>query len=473
MNLKRFIKAGVGYIIGGILIKGIAFITTPIFTRLLTTSEFGILNTYLSYEAIFAMVIGFQFAASLKSARLEYEDVENGVGSYLYSLLFLISIHTIVIILALNLLFPIASNITGISSRLLINLLVINSFCNALVNVYNAYISLYYEYKKYVGIGLINAVANVGISLLLIHTVMNNNRAIARIMGYIIPYVGVSLYIIIQIVKRKSKSKIQSVQFAYRYCTPLIPYACSDVMLGQFSKLYVERKCGSSLMGIYSLSYNVYSIIGIIRIAMDYLIGPLYFEKRKESNINGIRSLIKHYSRILGLISVSLMLFAPEVIKILGAPEYYDARYSAIPLVAASYYIFLISTVTQEEYFQKKTYMISAVSIVAMTANILANILIVPQYGVIGAAFCTMGTYYIMLLSHFIVVRKVLNSNIFDIRILLLHTLIVLTAAIISLLVTDIAILRFGLLIIVIIFLAVEALNANKQFQIVKIQAKG
>lgn len=469
MNSKRVIKAGVGYIIGGILIKGIAFITTPIFTRLLTTSEFGILNTYLSYEAIFAMIIGFQFASSLKSAKLEYEDVENGVDSYLYSLLLLISIHTIVIMLALNLLFPLAITVTGITSRLLINLLVINSFCNALVNIYNAYISLYYEYKKYVTIGLFNAVANVAISLLLIHTVMNGNRATARIMGYIIPYICVSVYIIIQIVKRKIKSKIQSFQFAYKYCTPLIPYACSDVLLGQFSKLYVERKCGTSLMGIYSLSYNVYSIIGIIRIAMDYLVGPLYFEKRKDNNISGIRGLIKHYSRILGLISISLMLFAPEVIKILGAPEYFDARYSAIPLVAASYYIFLISTVTQEEYYQKKTYMISAVSIVAMVANILANILIVPKYGVLGAAFCTMGTYYIMLLLHFVVIRKVLKSNVFDIQKLFLHALIVLAAAIISLIVTDIGILRFSLLIISVVVLAVEAINANKQLQIVKI----
>ena len=46
---KKIITAGVGYILGGILIKGIAFITTPIFSRLMTTEEFGQLNIYLSY----------------------------------------------------------------------------------------------------------------------------------------------------------------------------------------------------------------------------------------------------------------------------------------------------------------------------------------------------------------------------------------------------------------------------------------
>ena len=38
------LKAGVGYTIGNILVKGINFLTLPLFSRLLTTAEFGVYN---------------------------------------------------------------------------------------------------------------------------------------------------------------------------------------------------------------------------------------------------------------------------------------------------------------------------------------------------------------------------------------------------------------------------------------------
>ena len=40
-------KAGLGYTIGNVLVKGINFLTLPLFSRLLTTEEFGVCNVFL------------------------------------------------------------------------------------------------------------------------------------------------------------------------------------------------------------------------------------------------------------------------------------------------------------------------------------------------------------------------------------------------------------------------------------------
>ena len=37
-------KAGLAYTVGNVLLKGIAFLTLPIFSRILTTEEFGFYN---------------------------------------------------------------------------------------------------------------------------------------------------------------------------------------------------------------------------------------------------------------------------------------------------------------------------------------------------------------------------------------------------------------------------------------------
>ena len=49
-NRYNGIRAGLWYTIGNMLIKGIPFLTLPLFTRLMSTSDFGIYNTYISYD---------------------------------------------------------------------------------------------------------------------------------------------------------------------------------------------------------------------------------------------------------------------------------------------------------------------------------------------------------------------------------------------------------------------------------------
>lgn len=42
------LKAGVWYVISSIMVKAISIITTPIFTRMLSTSEYGTVSTFTS-----------------------------------------------------------------------------------------------------------------------------------------------------------------------------------------------------------------------------------------------------------------------------------------------------------------------------------------------------------------------------------------------------------------------------------------
>ena len=61
-NNKAF-TAGVGYTLGNLLIKGIVFFSLPIFTRILSPEDYGIVNTYTAYNAIFCMILGLSIQA--------------------------------------------------------------------------------------------------------------------------------------------------------------------------------------------------------------------------------------------------------------------------------------------------------------------------------------------------------------------------------------------------------------------------
>ena len=111
---KKIITAGAGYILGGILIKGIAFITTPLFSRLMTTEEFGQLNTYLSYESILAMLIGFQFAGCLKNAKIKYANIAGGLNTFFSNLIALLLLHSAAALVLVNAFSRLIMHLTGI-----------------------------------------------------------------------------------------------------------------------------------------------------------------------------------------------------------------------------------------------------------------------------------------------------------------------------------------------------------------------
>lgn len=63
---NKVIKAGIGYTIGNYLLKGLSFLTVPLFSRLLDTSDYGIFNTYLAYQGIMFLLVGIALHTSLK-----------------------------------------------------------------------------------------------------------------------------------------------------------------------------------------------------------------------------------------------------------------------------------------------------------------------------------------------------------------------------------------------------------------------
>ena len=67
---SKAIKASMFYMVGNLFDKAIAFITIPIFTRMLSTSEYGILNTYTSWVSIFAIIVGLSLGQTLRSCLL-------------------------------------------------------------------------------------------------------------------------------------------------------------------------------------------------------------------------------------------------------------------------------------------------------------------------------------------------------------------------------------------------------------------
>lgn len=94
------LHAGSLYLFGNLSNKAIAFLTIPIFTRIMSTADYGIVNTYLSWVSILSVIIGLSLGSSIRSAYLDFkDDLEEYISSTIFlSVLNFILSSTIVII---------------------------------------------------------------------------------------------------------------------------------------------------------------------------------------------------------------------------------------------------------------------------------------------------------------------------------------------------------------------------------------
>ena len=88
---NKVLKAGIVYTISNFFIKGLAFLTLPIFTRIMTSSDIGMFSNITSWFNILAIIVTVELYSSINVARFDYKD---DLESYISSTLILGSLIT-------------------------------------------------------------------------------------------------------------------------------------------------------------------------------------------------------------------------------------------------------------------------------------------------------------------------------------------------------------------------------------------
>ena len=96
---NKVLRSGIWYTVSNFMVKGIGFITTPIFTRLLTKADFGLYNNYVSWLAIITILVTLNLDSTLISARYDYETK---FDEYILSVLALSTLSTVAWLIIVN-----------------------------------------------------------------------------------------------------------------------------------------------------------------------------------------------------------------------------------------------------------------------------------------------------------------------------------------------------------------------------------
>ena len=91
-------KAAIWFVVCSILQKGISFITVPIFTRLLTTEQYGTYSLYLSWLQILTIITSlYLYHGVFNNAMVKFENDRNRYISCVQGLTMLLDLGAFLI----------------------------------------------------------------------------------------------------------------------------------------------------------------------------------------------------------------------------------------------------------------------------------------------------------------------------------------------------------------------------------------
>ncbi len=407
-DIFETLKHSKNYFSANVATKAIAFISIPVFTRLLTEADYGIIEVFRSYLGLFAVIMSLNSYSAV--GRYYYEktdDFDKFLGS---TLVFIALIFCVTVPLYL-IFYRRISNVMQLPGLLPVYLL-FACFFMILLRVYQQVLIPQKRSKESAAINVTKGYATLAAAILLTW-ILKENRYLGQVWATLLTGLGFSAYFLIKLFKNVKLSFVPGhIKYIAAYSFPLIPYALSGVILAQFDRIMINTTIDSASAGLYSLGYNVGMLLLIVVSSIQTAFMPDFFKFLDNKEYDRLNILSGKLFSIIVAVALGLVFFAREIVYLLADEKFYPGL-KVVPVVVVGY-VFYAMFMIYGSYiaYAKKTIFTSAVSLSAGMVNIILNLIFIPKYGFIAAAYTTVVSYFVMFILGWAISKTVLKLTV-------------------------------------------------------------
>lgn len=404
--LRKLFGHGSIYILSVFITRGISLILLPFYTRVLSTSDYGIIDILSILTNLAGLTIAFEINQSIARYYNEQDDSDYHKSITSTVLWFSISVYSIFFLFGFLFKAKLAELILNDPVRTDIIILFL---CQ--IWTYGLFIFLQTR-LRYALKPLFFALTSISFTLVsasvTIVCVLVFKQGVAGVITGLICGQLTGIILSFFFIRHDISLSIDFLLLKklLMFSAPLVPSS-----MGVFVSLYVDRfvikeTLSFSELGIYGVSARISAIIGLVMIGFNSAITPLIYANYKSEQtkfeISNIFSLFIIASLIMFL---SLSFFSPEIMYILTTPEYYSAMLYVPMLVAASFFssMYMFSPGLS---IAGKTFYIALISIATALIAAAMNILLVPRLGLAGAAAATLSAAIVSALLNIFFSQK-------------------------------------------------------------------
>lgn len=403
----QFIKGSVILIVSNLVLKGINFFLLPLYTKYLSPSELGISDTITSLTSVIfpLLVMGLDSAFSAFYYDQRNEEYQNKIFNTVTFSLAIASIVPVIIAFFSKYLstFLFGSNGYGF----LISVALVSVTMNLWYLPFSLLIRMQNRMVLFSIINIVASLTMIGLNILLLSVCHVGVYALI-VSTAVVQGIQIILYLCFGKAKVHYKKSDKSLaKRMFKYALPLVPAILATWILNLSDRYLINYFCGESQVGLYGIAARFGTAISLFANGV-YMAYTTYAYDKKDDN-----DAKQQYARILNAFVVLLLtvcltvsFFGKEIIALMTESAYQCAYTMLIPLLFSQILYGINTIVGYALGFEKK----STYSFIATTAgaviNVVLNMIFIPQYGAVAAAYTTCFSFACMTAITYIFAQK-------------------------------------------------------------------
>lgn len=392
-SILRLTKDSIVYGLGSALTSFIGIALVPLLTRIFSPSEYGAIDLLVSIVFLANVVFAFGFDSATAILFFDTDEEEERKRVLFTGTAFVVGVATIAVLVLLpfgpqlsRVLFDTDQHAAAIRFTLAtIPFLLCIGFGLAALRYH-------FARRRYLIAVAVNVIATIGLTYLFLLPLSLGVR------GYFLAWLstGVLTTVVLFWLVRKSLRAAFSgttLRSLLVLGLPLVPAGLAGWSLSLINRFFLNG-VSQEVLGWFSLGVKISSILGLAVAAIQLAWGPFALSLAKHPGAQVVYAkVLTVFTAVAGFCALLLAAFAPEFIAVVSDPDFAPASrivgILSLGLVAyGSYYIVSIAA-----NVAKKTAHVSWTTALAAGVNILLNALLIPRFGMMGAAAATLVAY--------------------------------------------------------------------------------
>lgn len=396
--LRTLVKDSAVYAVGTIASRLVGFIMIPVYTRVLTPADYGIIETIVRLVDIISLFLALGLAEALLRhyylAKGE-EDRRRLVGT-------VFNLNLTVVIVGSLLTIPFSPYLTRLAfghdrythyvTVSLIGMLVGN-LIELPLTMWRA------EGKawRFTVVSLLKLITQLTTNIILVVWLRWGVWGVVM-SGLLNALVwSMALGVLVRL-RYGMQFDMQWLKPVLRYGLPLVPAALSQFVLHFSDRFFLARYATEAELGLYSLAYRFGMLVSVFYGIVSMAWGPWAFKVGTQSE-GGEQHLLRAGGLILVIFAVVtdwIVLLSRPVITIMSSRGFWQAA-DYVPLLAISYWAF-VAQFPPSMFIRlaRRTDVLAGVQAVSAAICVMLNMLCIPVYRIWGATWATLMSFAIL-----------------------------------------------------------------------------
>jgi O-antigen/teichoic acid export membrane protein len=397
-RLKQLAGQSAVYGLGGIVSRLIAVFLLPIYTRYLTPADLGAVGVVVALTAVLVTILRGGISSAFFRFYFDSEEARQRVTVLRTSFWFTMTTATLGLVLGL-VFAPQLSDLLGLDDATLVRAAFVGLWAQMNYEQLTALFRVEQRPWAFLGASLANIALTVGATLLFVVSLDWGATGVVagNFTGTLLVYLALVGYRREQLGLELDRPLLRRMQ---RFGLPLVPSALALIAVNFSDRFFLVHLSSLSEVGLYEIGARIASAMVLLLTAFRTAWPAFAYSIEDEADAKRTYAFVLTYLVVLATwLAVALGLLAPWLVRLLATEEFYAGERVVAPLAFASAIFAGYIVVSIGLGRARRTEFNWVVTGAAAILNVALNLLLIPRYGMEGAAAATVAAYALMFVG--------------------------------------------------------------------------